>query len=262
MLDHEPDTNTQPTTNTADPVDAPPPAGGDGSRTGGWPARRHRGGSVIETVSSTRSTPRRSRQAQGSPEKVLQRSRLTCQPQVSRPHGRPPRGPARPRQPRSSQERARTVAEPADRAGDRPRPRRASGLRKRPLRRLRTRRLRPSWPLRASGRPARRRPPDTAVNSEDEPATVDVQASPAAELEPSGESIGVVDAEQAQPTAPKRWFRPATSSPLDDLLKASRKVWKRPLRKRSLRNGRRGRRRRAGPPPSPAAWWEAPSTWR
>ena len=212
MLDHEPDTNTQPTTNAADPVDSPPPAGGDDSRTGGWPARKPRG-SVIETVSSTPEHPTEEPTGPGfaGGGAAAQPPDLPTASEPPPPRTPPRRPTTSPAKKAAAKKSSRTVAEPADRAGDStaPAPRKRA---KRPLRRLLARRLRPSLALRRLGptNPSAYRP--TPVNSEDEPATVDVQASPAAELEPSGESIGVVDAEQAQP--PQRWFRPATSSPL------------------------------------------------
>src|SRR5918993_641090 len=205
MLKNEPDTNTQPTTNAADPVDSPPPARRRRAavRAAGPPGGTE-GAPVIETVSST---PEHTTDEPTGP--GLAGEGAPAQPPDLSTASEPPA-------PRTAAKRTRTtspakkaaakktatkVAESADSSGDStaPPPRKRSSKK--------------AAATAADGTPPAVAgpadtpqtdqrvdvPPHTAVSSMDEPATVDVQASPAAELKPSDESIGVVDAEQEQP---------------------------------------------------------------
>ena len=263
MLDNEPDTNTQPTTNAADPVDSPPPARRRRAavRAAGPPGGTE-GAPVIETVSST---PEHTTDEPTGP--GLAGEGAPAQPPDLSTASEPPA-------PRTAAKRTRTtspakkaaakktatkVAESADSSGDStaPPPRKRSSKK--------------AAATAADGTPPAVAgpadtpqtdqrvdvPPHTAVSSVDEPATVDVQASPAAELKPSDESVGVVDAEQEQPSTDQEVVPPGDElPPFDDSLdgaeegldeateKQAAVAGEEPARRRRRRRG--GRRRRRG----------------
>src|ERR671913_258891 len=205
MLKNEPDTNTQPTTNAADPVDSPPPARRRRAavRAAGPPGGTE-GAPVIETVSST---PEHTTDeptgpglaGEGAPAQPPDLS-TASEPPAPRTAAKRPRTTS-PAKKAAAKKTATKVAESADSSGDStaPPPRKRSSKK--------------AAATAADGTPPAVAgpadtpqtdqrvdvPPHTAVSSVDEPATVDVQASPAAELKPSDESVGVVDAEQEQP---------------------------------------------------------------
>src|SRR5918995_1831599 len=265
MLDNEPDTNTQPTTNAADPVDSPPPARRRRAavRAAGPPGGTE-GAPVIETVSST---PEHTTDEPTGP--GLAGEGAPAQPPDLSTASEPPA-------PRTAAKRTRTtspakkaaakktatkVAESADSSGDStaPPPRKRSSKK--------------AAATAADGTPPAVAgpadtpqtdqrvdvPPHTAVSSVDEPATVDVQASPAAELKPSDESVGVVDAEQEQPSTDQEVVPPGDElPPFDDSLdgaeegldeateKQAAVAGEEPARRRRRRRGGRRRRRRRG----------------
>ena len=269
MLDHEPDTNTQPTTNAADPVDSPPPARRRRAavRAAGPPGGTE-GAPVIETVSSTPEHPTEEPTGPGFAGGEGASAQAPDLPTASEPP--PARTAAKrarttsPAKKAAAKKTSRTVAEPADRAGDSTAP----APRKRASKKAAATAADATPPAVAGpdGAPQVDQPvgvpPDTAVNSVDEPATVDVQASPAAELEPSGESISVVDAEQAQPTTGQEVVSPRDEQPpFDDSLEGVEEgleeateeeateeqaavAGEEPARRRRRRRG--GRRRRRG----------------
>ena len=269
MLDHEPDTNTQPTTNAADPVDSPPPARRRRAavRAAGPPGGTE-GAPVIETVSSTPEHPTEEPTGPGFAGGEGPAAQPPDLPTASEPP--PPRTAAKrarttsPAKKAAAKKTSRTVAEPADRAGDSTAP----APRKRASKKAAATAADETPPAVAGPADPSQADqpvdvlPNAAVKSVDEPATVDVQASPAAELEPSGESIGVVDAEQAQPTTDQEVVSPRDEQPpFDDSLEGVEEglegateeevtdeqaavAGDEPARRRRRRRG--GRRRRRG----------------
>src|SRR5215207_841926 len=269
MLDHEPDTNTQPTTNAADPVDSPPPARRRRAavRAAGPPGGTE-GAPVIETVSSTPEHPTEEPTGPGFAGGEGAAAQPPDLPTASEPP--PPRTAAKrarttsPAKKAAAKKTSRTAAEPADRAGDSTAP----APRKRASKKAAATAADETPPAVAGPADPSQADqavdvlPNAAVNSVDEPATVDVQASPAAELEPSGESIGVVDAEQAQPTTDQEVVSPRDEQPpFDDSLDGVEEgleeateeeateeqavvAGEEPARRRRRRRG--GRRRRRG----------------
>src|ERR671910_502184 len=265
MLDNEPDTNTQPTTNAADPVDSPPPARRRRAavRAAGPPGGTE-GAPVIETVSST---PEHTTDeptgpglaGEGAPAQPPDLS-TASEPPAPRTAAKRTR-PTSPATKAAAKKTATKVAESADASGDStaPPPRKRSSKK--------------AAATAADGTPPAvagpadtpqtdqrvDAPPHTAVSSVDEPPTVDVQTSPAAELKPSDESVGVVDAEQEQPSTDQEVVPPGDElPPFDDSLdgaeegldeateKQAAVAGEEPARRRRRRRGGRRRRRRRG----------------